>query len=245
MSTLATLCVSTVVCGQEFINLDFEDAVVQPLPPDNITLEWSFAVPGWNSGLPFVYYREGPLGVEPFYLLMDSTSPAWAPGTQLAGNYSLAFASGYAGNDPFSGLWLNAGITQSGLVPSWARSIRMLGTGPFQVILGSVEIPMFFLGGNSYGGDISGFAGQTAELKILNTASVGDVGHGSVVDNILFSPEAIPEPSTIPFLVMGALLLGRRISDLKLEPPHVGCYALSTAHRCRSSSSTSSGLATV
>jgi len=153
----------------------------------------------------FVYYQQTHLGVSERYLLMDSTSPVWAPGTQLAGNYSLAFASGHSANDPFSP-WNNAGITQSGFIPSSARSIRMLGTGPFKVFLGGVEIPMLSLGGNSYGGDVSGFAGTTAGLQIINTASADDYTW-SIVDNILFSPAAIPEPDSAVLLLAGWLLL--------------------------------------
>ncbi len=210
---LGTLCIGAAACGQStFQNLDFEQAVVQPLPSDNILLEWSLAVPGWSSATSFVYYREGHLGVGPLYLLMDPTSPVWAPGTQLAGQYSLAFTSGYAGNNP-SGPWVNVGIAQSGVVPNSSRSIRLLAhgtfaaTGPFQVFLGAVEIPMFSLGGNSYGGDISGFAGDFVNLRIVNSAGVGHLGEGVVVDNILFSPEVIPEPSTLGLLGLSGLLL--------------------------------------
>lgn len=198
-------------CGQgTFQNLDFEQAVIQPLPGDGIFLEWSVAVPGWDSGQGYVYYRQGHLGVSPIYLLRDSTSPEWAPGTQLAGNFSLSFASGFAGNDP-STPWLNVGITQSGFISSSSRSIRMLATGPFKLLVDGVQIPMFSLGDNSYGGDISSFAGSTARLTIVNTASVWEVHRYSIVDNIEFSPEVIPEPGTGVFLpVLGLLVLLRR-----------------------------------
>jgi hypothetical protein len=201
--------------GQGFINLDFESAVVQPLTSSNLCL-WSVAAPGWgrSDSSSVIYYQQGHLGVDQIFLLMDSTSPVWAPGTQLAGQYSLALASGYLLNDP-SSAWVDAYISQSGDVPSSAQSLRLLATGPFEVFLGGVEIPMFSLGGNSYGGHVSGFAGTTAELKIVNTASVGDVHHYSIVDNVSFSPEAVPEPSTVALFVLGASLLAWRLQRLR------------------------------
>ena len=212
---LATLCISTVAHSQGFVNLNFEDAVVQPLPPDNIFLEWSLAAPGWNhSGgfsTSFVYYHQEHVGSEQIFLLVDSTSPVSPPGAQLAGNYSLAFASGVS-ND-VSGIWVNAYISQSGLIPSSARSIRMLASGaPFQVFIGGVEIPMLSLGGNSYGGDISGLGDSTADLTIVNAASIGNVHDYTIVDNIQFSPEAIPEPSVIALIFIGGgvLIYARR-----------------------------------
>jgi hypothetical protein len=208
ISTLATLCITTVACSQGFINLDFEQAVVVPTEPTYGFLDWSLAVPGWGPSMSPLYYGQGHLGVEPLYLLMDSTSPVWAPGTQLAGNYSLAFASGHGGNDP-SGPWLNVGIVQSGFVPNSTQSIRLLATGPFEVFLGGVGIPMLSLGGISYGGDVSGFAGTTAQLVIGNSANVNDYTW-SIVDNILFSPAPIPEPSKVVLLLFGAPLLGWR-----------------------------------
>jgi hypothetical protein len=204
---LAMFWITTLAYGQGFVNLDFEDAVIQPqFPPDHTFLDWSLALPGWRSGWSVLHYREGHLGVTWVFLLMDSTSPVWAPGTQLAGDYSLAFASGYASNDPFSP-WQQVSIEQSGFIPSWARSIRMLATGPFRIFLGSEEISMFSLGANLYRGDVSEFAGETARLLILNTASVGSVHNYTIVDNIVFSTEAIPEPSSLALLGFGAVLL--------------------------------------
>lgn len=220
---LATALGCAAACGQGFINLDFEQAVVQPLPPDNIFLDWTMAVPGWShsdgASTSFVYYQQEHLGEQQIFLLMDSTSPVWAPGTQLDGEYSLAFASGVQSTDPASD-WVNAFIAQTGDVPGSARSLRLLATGPFQVFLGGKEIVMFSLGDNAYGGDISAFAGSTAELKIVNTASAGDIHYYSVVDDIVFSSEPIPEPTTgLLIWLGGGVLISFRFRRTALEKP--------------------------
>lgn len=81
----------------------------------------------------------------------------------------------------------------------------MLATGPFQVFVGGVNIPMYSLGNNSYGGDISAFAGLTSEVKIMNTATT--LHTPTVVDNVLFSSVAVPEPSSVSLSIAGLVLL--------------------------------------
>ena len=61
------------------------------------------------------------------------------------------------------------------------------------------------LGGFRYGGDVSGYSGITAELKIVNTS--GAVQTGLVVDDIGFSAQAIPEPSTWSLWLLSILVL--------------------------------------
>jgi hypothetical protein len=80
----------------------------------------------------------------------------------------------------------------------------MLATGPVLVFLDGVEIGLSALGGNLYAGDISSFAGTTAELKIANAAPVGQVHDYSVVDDISFSSIPVPEPSSMSFWIFGA-----------------------------------------
>jgi hypothetical protein len=137
---------------------------------------------------------------------MDATSPVWAPGTQLAGNYSLMLKSGRQSLADINSPWVNAYISQTATIPAGSLSLRMLATGPFEVRVGGMSVIMHSLGGNSYGGDISAFAGSLAELRILNTADPFG-GSTTVLDNISFSPTAIPEPSTISLAGLGALFL--------------------------------------
>ena len=215
---LYTLAVGVALSAsaQEFVDLDFESATVQVNDPTFGFLDWSLAAPGWNhssgSATAIIYYGQEHIGTDQIYLLKDATSPVWAPATQLAGNYSLAFASGYdtVFGTPYS--WVTAFISQTGSIPPSARSLRMLASGPVQVFLGGVEIRMFALGGNLYAGDISGFASTTTELKIANAAPIGQVHDYAVVDDILFSSIPVPEPSTFTLAVLGAgaLVISRR-----------------------------------
>jgi hypothetical protein len=213
-SLLFTLAASVALAAgaQEFVNLNFESATVQTNDPTFGWLDWNLAAPGWNhssgSATAFIYYGLGHIGIDQIYFLMDSNSLSWMSGTQLAGNYSLAFASGYhtIAGTPIS--WVTAFISQTGSIPASSRSLWMLATGPFQVFLGGTEISMDAQGGNLYAGDISGLAGiTTAELKIANAAPIGQVHDYAVVDDILFSPITVPEPSCVALWVFGAALV--------------------------------------
>ncbi len=182
--------------GQGFTNLNFEKAIVQVPDPTYGFLDWSLAVPGWShssgADTSSVYYGSEHVGLSQYYLLMDATSPVYAPGTQLAGAYSLAFSSGYQ-NGNVGQPWVNAFISQTGTVPSGSSSVQMLASGPFEVFVGGVNIAMYSLGANKYGGDVSAFSGSVAELRIVNTAPTGYVHTPTIVDNIVFSSEMLPE----------------------------------------------------
>jgi hypothetical protein len=193
-------------------NLTFELANVQMNDPTYGMLDWDLAVPFWNHSTGgdthYVFYGREHLGLSQYYLLMSSTSPVYAPNTQLAGNYSLAFASGYASGTG-AGEWINAFISQTLPISSTARSIQLLATGPFKVFVGGAEIPMISLGGDSFAGDITSFAGTTSELKIMNTTPEGfnNVHKPTVVDNIVFSTTVVPEPSALALISLGSLML--------------------------------------
>ncbi len=201
--------------GQVFVNLYFEDAVVQPTIPFYGWLDWNLAAPGWShsSGADtyHLFYQHGHLAGSQIYYLVDSTSPVNAPGA-LDDQYSLAFASGYMDALSPSADWVNAYISQTGLIPGGTKSLQLLATGPFTVSVGGVNIPMVSLGDNLYGGDVSAFAGNVTELKIINTSPVGLVQNLTTVDDITFSPMAVPEPSGAGLATMVTMaMLVRRI----------------------------------
>ena len=212
MKTKCTLLLLTVgftaaAWGQgSFRNLDFESARVVTNDPTFGVLDWNLAAPGWNhsngSDLGIVYYRQEHFGFTGYYMLYDSLSPVYAPGTQLAGRYSLGFSNGHATGNPESP-WQENYLGQSGEIASDVRSFRLLAHGSFEVLVGGVSIPMQSLGGNLYGGDISAFAGQTTEFRILNTSRT--LHTPVVVDNIAFSPMPVPEPSVVVIFGFGVL----------------------------------------
>jgi hypothetical protein len=199
--------------AQSFVNLNFEQATVPTsyTAGDFVHLSWSSAAPGWSHNsigddTSYVYYGSRHLGISQCYLIKDKYSPYYAAGLQLAGNYSLSFCSGYAVSYDGSGGWLNAYISQTGAISSTANSLWMLATGPFEVYLNGVAINMVSQGGNSYAGDITGFAGTTSELKIANTTGANDF-RSTDVDNIRFSTVVVPEPSALAILGLGAIAL--------------------------------------
>lgn len=62
-----------------------------------------------------------------------------------------------------------------------------------------------------YGGDVSSFAGQVETLRFTEPPS-GVIPPSSVLlDDIVFSPQVVPEPTVFVLSALGALLFGRRI----------------------------------
>jgi len=167
-------------------------------------IAWQLAAPGWShsegSDTQGVYYRDTHVGTTQAYLLVDPLSPVWRPGA-LEGAYSLYFRNGIS--NYYVGGWVNAFVAQTGLIPADSRSVRLLATGIFRVYVNGTEIPMVSLGGSAYGGDVTGFAGTVAQLKILNAARpiAEEVSVPVIADAIQFSPVQIPEPSSLALSV--------------------------------------------
>jgi hypothetical protein len=201
---LAGIAVSAT--GQGFTNLDFEQARVVSHDSMFGFLDWSLAAPGWShssgNDTQRIYYGQRHFGVSQVYLLMDAQSPTWAPGTQLAGNYSFMFSSGHQTGDPATP-WTQAYLSQTGLIPENTKSIRFLAKGLFQIYVGGSAVPVIPLGiEDGFAGDVSSFAGKSAELRIVNTAPPRN-GTEVIIDNIEFSPLAVPEPAMGALMVLG------------------------------------------
>ena len=179
-----------------FTNLNFESAQVVETTPNFGWLSWNLAAPGWGPGGGIVYYRQTHLGDAGYFMLYDSQSPISAPGTQLAGRFSLGFANGFAGGQYASkSTFFQSYITQTGSIQSNVLSIRLLAKGSFAVFVGGVLIPMKYLGNYHYAGDISAFAGTTTDFRVVNTS---DQIHDPVVlDNVELSSVAVLEPPVL------------------------------------------------
>ena len=211
------------VTGQGFVNLDFEGATVVSNDPFFGFLDWNLAAPGWShssgSDTSIIYYGHEHVGATQYYMLYSAVSPAAAPGTQLAGQYSLGFSSGYASSAP-GAPWVQAYLAQTGLIASNARSIQFLARGnSFALFVGGIQVPLLSLGGNTYAGDISAFAGTTVEFRIVNTSLA--VHDPVVVDGIVFSPTVVPEPSTLALFAAlgGAWGIHRKVRRAKPAGP--------------------------
>ena len=209
---LALIACASSLSAQSFINTTFERPPF-PAPPAPSggpqLLDWSIWAPGWShsagSDTGVLYYQLPHLGISQWYLLVRNPGSAFY-GNPLAGNYSLALHSGYQNNQDFNSPWVSAFISQTATIPANSLSLRILATGPFAIFANGNSIPMFPLGGNQYGGDISGYAGSLTEVKIMSTSPAGNLNVAPVlVDNLQFSSVAVPEPEAFALLALGAL----------------------------------------
>jgi len=190
-----------------FQNLDFENGNFVPIPGDSYNqVQFSSAMPGWT----------GYLGTNQVDRLLHNDLflslagiAIWGPDNPSAdflhGHYFLVLQNSFpvATDVP--------AIAQTGTIPVGTQSIRLYSNAPFslgiQAFFAGNQIPLFRVGTASngrpiWGGDISGFAGQTDELRFR--------GPG-YLDFIEFSTEQVPEPSVLGLLGIGVFLFGRRL----------------------------------
>lgn len=191
-----------------FQNLDFEQATVPFVPPGQFGADVTV-----SNGLPnrVAYFNSFQISTIPHddvalgdaaVSLHDTSSGFNQP---IQGSFSVLL-QGSGSGPPHS-----AAIGQTGQVPAGAASVRFWADprSNLQVTFGGQGIVISRLGSTPgydvFGGDISPFAGQTAELRFI-----GPGNSGGYFDNIFFSAQPIPEPSTFGLFTLGALLLGWR-----------------------------------
>lgn len=199
-----------------FQNLDFESANVSGYKPPGYGIPISAAFPGWSVTSPNtpVFYDGISLGGAAISICDGNTAFGW-PGWPaiLDGDFS-AFL--------FGGEFGPATLSQTGLVPSYSRSLQMLvGTyypynSFFSISLGGQVISMIPLASFSncelYGGDISSHAGKVETLSLTALTPPSPIVPPSffLVDDIDFSPESVPEPTAIGLFALGGLFLSSR-----------------------------------
>jgi hypothetical protein len=199
-----------------FQNLDFESANIPNGTQPGLVLVTN-ALPGWSvyygiSQMTQIYYNNLSLGSSRVNLV-SSNDPSGE--SAIEGNFGVIMQGGTTA--------ASVSIRQTGLVPDTAESIVFKANlmGPVSLSLGGQNIQFTVIGSGPnytlYGGNIPpSLAGQMAELQF-------SVPHDSLTDNvwvldsIMFSPNIIPEPSTIGVCCIGGLLFGfgywRRKSD--------------------------------
>jgi hypothetical protein len=198
--------------GQGFVNLDFEDADVPPTPVGAFGsfVDPALAFPGWTvlpNGSTYgtsVAYNDLSLG-GPAIVLMGPDFPNRPGYEPLDGSYSVLLQYFGIGNPP--------ALSQTSLIPAGAQSISILlgGTifgGGMVVTLNGVNIPLVPIGDGYVGGNISGFAGDTAQLTIstVNSATVNSPDW-VYFDDIQFSPSSVPEPNALSLFGICILFL--------------------------------------
>jgi len=224
---LAVLLSAVGAAGQgTFQNLDFEAAQIPSgTIPNSGPISISNAFPGWSAS-----YRGGNGTYQAIQVLYDGislggpvisiihhASGLYGTYDSLQGMYS-AFLFG-SDEGPF-GHQVSTTISQTGLVPNGTTSILMDVYGyPAQAWYGFTVSPggqpigmapvQTFPSYTLYRGDVSAFAGHTAQLSITALAPpLGDIDpNGVLLDDIRF--ETVPEPSVFALSALGALLIGR------------------------------------
>jgi hypothetical protein len=217
--------------AQQFVNLDFEQATLpDPWPPELFpSLPWEQAAPGWShtttgEATDPIIFGEGHIGQSQWYVLRDNQNIGSLVPPD-GGAFSMGIGSGYSHSNPPHGEWIQAFLAQRGTVPEGTVELRLFSSGfEFQVQIDGVPITMVPIGlpselrtipalvasyAGPWSGDVSSFAGQVVELRIVNNVPEGRFSR-IILDNIVLLP--IPEPSTwILFAAgIGTLLLLKR-----------------------------------
>jgi hypothetical protein len=197
-----------------FRNLDFESARLEPILPGSFgdRVPITDALPFWAGYLGTeqvteVFQNNLSLGGAS----IDVLGPYWSYGGIIDGQYTLVLQpGGYTG-----GGFADASVAQIGRLPGDAQSIQMevLGSSEyFSVSFAGQNIPLLPIGGGTnytlYAGDISGFAGQTGELRLTGLTTPSRPDNAIFFDGIVFSPHPVPEPTVVGLFALGMLLLG-------------------------------------
>lgn len=199
------------VCGYSqgtFVNLGFENPILPLDPNDPSGVPISNALPGWTgyigaNQIQRVFYNTISIG--------GAAVSLQGPGSLepvLQGSYTVFLQAQFSPTFPSP---VSAAIAQTGQIPSTAQSLVFLGRNiSLQVTFRSQVIPYYVIGNGpdytTYGGNISGFAGQTGELRFTGFNFGGDS-----LDAISFAPQAIPEPGMFGLLGFSASILGWRL----------------------------------
>jgi len=210
-----------------FQNLDFESAniIVEPGPGNPYypyTTSVTNGLPEWTPYGSFlggyIFYDDISIGA-PSISIHDTNR--FFP-IMISGQYTVFLQAGTYPDRPPA----NVALGQVGLVPLDARSIQFKASAPLSLSVQGQTIPIFQIGsGPNYalwGGDISQFAGQTVDLRISTLQTPQNLWYSSSLDDITFSPVAIPEPSVLTLSALATGLLGCWISA-RLLRSHIRC----------------------
>jgi len=210
-----TLWVVSALGQGTFQNLDFESPVLPLIPSGEFNhVSVTNALPGWTvyfgtNQYDQVRYNQVSIG-SAAVSLMDTSST----GLIIQGNYTTVL---YTGPSPIDFRQTSAGIGQTGTVPSDAQSLRFFATGQIAATFSGQTLSMVPIVGDPcplctklYAADVSFFAGQVGELR-FTAPNLSPLGPNYVfLDDILFSPQAVPEPSVVGLFCLGALRLSWR-----------------------------------
>ncbi len=187
--------------GQGFVNLNFESAILNPIVVSGVPyVQFSAAYPGWS-------------GQQPAYLVLYNSLYIGSSGLAIIdSNYVNPPAIGHGVTAVLQGgVGSEIALFQTGLVPADTMSLRFYAASSrntFAVSLNGnplgVSILQDFGIYKEYGVNIPPYAGQIAELRFtqLQGAQFGNL----FLDDIVFSPIAVPEPGTWALFGLGSAL---------------------------------------
>jgi hypothetical protein len=222
---VALLCAMPLTQAQStFQNLDFEAANLSN--PSGIYNEVAVgnALPGWSASIGGVavtqVWADGDSAGE---AAIDVEGPSVNAGGigPLGGNYSVYLQSG--ANPQGGGDGVSVSLFQTGTIPANAASLlfkawNQLPAASFSVSFGGNSLsPVVLSSGQTasgqiysvYGVNIASYAGQT-ELLEFTSIFTGLSQSCTELDDINFSANAVPEPSTLVLFVTGSIALAAR-----------------------------------
>ena len=200
-----------------FQNLGFEQArvTITPIGQWGGEVDPTLAFPGWTVGggsWTFVSYNDYALG-SPAVNLIGPRFPN-APGLMsLQGAYSVMLQYIGAGEPPT--------LSQTGLIPTNARSISFIAANGTSLTSAVVTvngnyIPIYHSAGLRMAGDISAYAGSVATLAFSTSAQMAIIG--LYFDDVQFSSEPIPEPSSLSLFGICSFVVWWRMKRPKCAP---------------------------
>lgn len=215
----------TLLAQGNFVNLNFEAAAVAPVPQgqSGSYVPISDGLPGWRG---YWGSNEATVVLQNNYsagsVSISILGPNFPSSTIIQGQYTALLQAGVgAFSEPGK---VPAAIAQTGLVPDTAKSlIFKTSTFPYptqlEVSLSLQPLLLIPLGTNAnyfvFGADVSAFANQNVELRFAALSQQPLPFFSVSIDDISFSPEAVPEPSVLGLSAFGSLLLGWRLRRMK------------------------------
>lgn len=199
--------------GQGFFqNLNFEQAnPVSSGEPLYVTAD--SALPFWTPTIGGVDQTHVGYNFASTGSTMVSLIGAGGPVAVIDGNYSVLLTGGITASA--------ASISQTGFIPAGTQSLLLEAVqgpgggsqGNLDVLIANQNVPITLLSTEPnyslYGANISAWGGKTEELTI--SASEATTGLNNwTIDDISFSPNAAPEPSTVSLIVVAGLALASR-----------------------------------
>jgi hypothetical protein len=214
--SVASLALLENAFGQVFQDLDFESATLVPVSGTfPVFVQFAPAFPGWNESINSVQTNVvyNALALDSADIaIIDRTSPNFV-GNVIDGNYTAVLQSGLGSTAPNNLLPTDVTLYQTGVVPAGTKSLQFKAnewfdsSGTFAVTLGGQTLSLAVLGTGAnytlYGGNVSQWAGQTAQLAFTVFAEIPHQNDETLfLDDIHFSTQSVPEPDVIGLLVM-------------------------------------------